>query len=87
MVLHTKIVTNMCAKLIDNNGSIMISFIILYLLSKTIMIDSTSAMNKLNIISLPEMISLLPTFDAIEIGGHEEACPKSKCKASSIHVI
>ena len=86
MILHTKIVTNMYAKLIDNKGSMMISLIILYLLRKTTMTDNINAINRLNIMSLPEINILLLTCSAIDMGGQAEACPKSKCKALLIHV-
>ena len=69
MVLHKIMVTNMWAKLMDNNGSIIISWINLYFLSITIIIESASAISKLNIISLLEMNILLPTKDNIDVGG------------------
>jgi len=53
----------------DNSGSIIISFINLYFLSITIIIESTSAIIKLNIISLLEMNILLLTKDNIDVGG------------------
>ena len=56
IVLHTIIVTNMWAKLIDNKGSINMSFINLYFLSSTIIIDRRRAIIKLDIINLLEMI-------------------------------
>jgi hypothetical protein len=53
----------------DNNGSIIISLINLYFLSITIIVESASAISKLNIISLLEMNILLPTKDNIDVGG------------------
>ena len=69
MVLHTRMVTNMCAKLMDNNGSIIISFINLYFLIITIIIESARAISKLNNISLLERYILLPTKDNTDVGG------------------
>ena len=69
MVLHTIMVTSMCAKLIDNNGSIKISFINLYFLTITIIIESARAISKLSNISLLERYTLLPTKDNTDVGG------------------
>ena len=44
-------------------------------------------MDKVKIISFIEINSLLPTKDNIDICGHAEACPKSKCKASLTQFI
>ena len=69
MILHTIMVTNICVKLMDNKGSIKISFINLYFLIITIIIESARAISKLNNISLLERYILLPTKDNTDVGG------------------